>query len=85
MDKEKVLQTMQDLPSDTKVKAWVFNNDKDYYHVASYAAFRMGDKVSIWTSNKKGKRLSAQPIFTMNGKDHLLCVEKFLETLEKPE
>ena len=85
MDKEKVLQTLQELPTETKVKAWVFNVEKDYYHMASYSVFRLGDKISIWKSNKKGKRTSEQPIFSVNGKNHLNCLEQFIETLKDSE
>jgi hypothetical protein len=82
MDREKVLETVQPLPSETAVKAWVFEVDKKFYHVATYTRFRRGEQSSIWDSNKRGKRVSSDPIFSVETKDHLRCVNEFLDTLE---
>jgi hypothetical protein len=83
MEREKIIETVQALPSETSVKAWVFSIDKKFYHVAEYSAFKMGDKTSIWESNKKGKRTSENPIFHTIGKNHMKCINAFIDSLEE--
>jgi len=78
-----VIETLKDVPTETKIKAWVFEYDKKFYHVCSYTAFRMGDKVSIWESNKRGKRLTQKPLFTYDGSDHIKAMTFFLDSLEE--
>jgi hypothetical protein len=82
MERETIIGTVQELPTDTQVKAWVFECEKKFYHVAAYSRFRMGDLTSIWESNKKGKRLTTDPIFSTNGKDHIKCINSFIDKLE---
>lgn len=81
MNREEIIKSIQELPSDTAVKAWVFQADKKFYHVATYSAFRVGNKTSIWESNKKGKRATPSPIFTLNTNDHIKCINAYLDTL----
>ena len=82
MEREKILESVQELPSETKVKAWMFEADKKFYHIASYALFRRGDRTSIWEASKKGKRKNADPIFSLDGVDHLSCINSFIDKLE---
>jgi hypothetical protein len=82
IDREKTIGSVQELPTETKVKAWVFEIDKKFYHLACYTRFRMPEACSIWESTKKGKRSTEMPIFTLNGKDHLKCVEAFMDKLD---
>lgn len=82
MDREKVLETVNELPTETKVKAWVFEVDKKFYHIATYTRFRRGEQSSIWESNKRGKRLTQDPIFSVETKDHVRCINEFLDKIE---
>ena len=82
MDREKVLETVNELPTETKVKAWVFEVEKKFYHIATYTRFRRGEQSSIWESNKRGKRLSQDPIFSVETKDHIRCINEFLDKIE---
>ena len=79
MDKEQILETVTELPSDTRAKAWMFQVDTAYYQIASYMMNRIS-RLSIWKANKKGKR-SGNEIFTTTGSDHKKGIEKFIETL----
>lgn len=80
MDKEQILETVTELPSDTRAKAWMFQVDTDYYQIASYSMNRVS-RLSVWNANKKGKRTGIE-IFMTTGTDHKKGIEKFLETLE---
>lgn len=82
MDKGKVLASITEIKSDTAVKAWVFEVDKQFFHVASYRGFRVGDQTAIWTSNKRGKRISKTAVFTIQGNDHIKCVNDYIASLE---
>ena len=83
MERSKIIETVEELPSETRVKAWMFQHEGNFYHVASYQGYRLGEKTSIWPSNKSGKRTAKDPIFNMNGRDHLKCINEFLDTVEK--
>lgn len=85
MNKETVLESLIELPSETSVKSWMFEIDSKFYQVASYAGFRVGDKTSIWECNKKGKRTKTIPIFTILGSNRDKCVNEFIDTFpEEP-
>lgn len=75
---ETVLESLQEVKSDTKVKAWVFQIDKNFYQVASYELFRAGMECGIWNSTKKGKRVDQKPIFTLKTSDYKECVSEFV-------
>ena len=82
MERETIIETLQELPSETQVKAWMFEADKKFYHIASYSLFRRGDRTSVWEANKKGKRKATDPIFSIDRKDHLECLNSFIDKLE---
>jgi hypothetical protein len=82
IDRETVISSIQELPSETKVKAWVFEIDKKFYHIARYTRFRMPEACSIWESTKKGKRNGENPIFTLNGADHVKCINEFMDKID---
>lgn len=84
MDKETILGTVQEIPVETRVKAWLFRIDKNFYHVAEYGGtYGMPYETSIWRSNSKGKRLSSEPIFTIKSvKDHMKCINEFIDSIE---
>lgn len=77
MDISKVLESVKEVPTSTKLKCWVFEVNNSYYHVAESASFG----ASIWTSSKNGKRISKTPIFTFQLKDYKKCIAKFVESL----
>lgn len=85
MNREEIINSIIELSSDTAVKAWVFHIGAEYFHIASYSQFRRGDQSSIWISNKRGKRMSGDPIFHSSGKDHIKCINAFLDEKEKLE
>lgn len=82
MNREEILASVQPLKSDTAVKAWIFKVDSDFYHVAEYQLYRRGKQSSIWTSDKKGKRTSNEPIFHAMGGNYEKCISEFLDKLE---
>jgi len=81
MNISEVLATIKVVPTSTRLKAWVFEIDKLYYHVAEYSGHGIPDCSSIWTSSKNGKRTSTQPIFTTQGMDHKKCITKYIESI----
>ena len=85
MNREQIIESITELPSETRVKAWLFQVDKKFYHVATYDAYRQGTKTSIWESNKKGKRISPTHIYSIITSDHVKCINQFLDTLSEPE
>lgn len=85
MNIEEVILSVSELPTETKVRAWIFQVEKKHYHVASYAEFRGSMVTSIWESDKRGRRKALSPIFSLKTPDHALCVRKFLESMENNE
>ena len=81
MEVEKIMETLQEVPSDTRVKAWFFQVDNKFYHVATYRGYKIGTRCSVWECNKKGKRTSASEIFTIIGDDHIQCIKDFIAKL----
>ena len=81
MDISEVLETIKAVPTSTKLRAWVFEIDNMYYHVAECTGYGIPDHSSIWTSSRNGKRTSKQPIFTTGGMDHKKCITKYFESL----
>ena len=79
--KEQVLETLIELKSETRVKAWSFQVEKNYYHLSIYPLFRKGLEGGIWNSNKRGKRLDKEAIFTISSGDPSKCIEEFMKTL----
>ncbi len=82
MNIEEVILTVSELPTDTKVKAWIFQLEKKHYHVATYSIFRGPIVTAIWESDKRGRRKVPTPIFSRNTPDHLQCVREYLQTIE---
>lgn len=83
MTRDQILETVQPLPSETKLKAWTIQIDEKFYHICAYGGvYRVLPKVSIWDSNKKGKRVSKDPIFSINGNDRDKCIGMFLDGIE---
>jgi hypothetical protein len=82
MDIFKVLESVKEVPTSTKLKCWVFEVNNSYYHVAECSGYRIPDHTSIWTSSRSGKRISKEPIFTVQIKDYKKCITKFFESLE---
>jgi len=83
MTREDILATVKELPSETTVKAWIFEANSEFFHVATYTLYRRASKTSIWKSNKKGKRISSEPIFHFEGTDHVKCINEYLDHQEK--
>jgi hypothetical protein len=86
MDMEKVLSSLLPLKVSTRnMETWMFEYNKKYYKVAEYTA-NFGDRgcpeqTAIWESNKRGKRLTEQCLYQINGKNRVKCIEEFLNTL----
>ncbi len=77
MDITEVLTTIKTVPTTTNLKAWVFEIDKVYYHIAECMGHRLPDQTLIWTASRNGKRISKEPIYTMNGANHKQCIIEF--------
>jgi hypothetical protein len=64
-DKATILSTLKELPSETKVRHWILQTDKNvFYSVVYFFMPRLGFQWSIFSSDKKGKRKSQKPIVT---------------------
>lgn len=77
MDISKVLESVKEVPTSTKLKCWVFEINKEYYHIAECMGRQMSDQTLIWTASRNGKRISKSPIYTMNGANHKQCIIEF--------
>lgn len=77
MDITEVLTTIKTVPTTTNLKAWVFEIDKVYYHIAECMGRQMPDQTFIWTASRNGKRISKDPVYTMNGANHKQCIIEF--------
>lgn len=83
-DIEKILETLEEFPTETRVKAWVFHNENDYYQVVEYGGvYGVTPRTAIWKATKRGKRKNSDPIFRIEGNDHEMCVREFFEKNEK--
>ena len=85
MDKEKIIQEIVEIPTETRVKAYLMKVDEKFFHVAEYSGYKVGDKTSVWKSDKKGKRIEEAPLFTITTKNWKKCVEDFLSSIESEE
>jgi len=81
MNKEKIIDEICEIPTETRVKAYLMTIDGKFFHVAEYSGYKVGDNTSVWNADKKGKRVNPEPIFTIASKNWKKCVEKFLDTL----
>ncbi len=81
MDISEILETIKVVPTSTRLRAWVFEIDNMYYHVAECTGYGIPDHSLIWTSSKNGKRTCKQPIFTTPQMDHKKCITKYFESL----
>jgi hypothetical protein len=82
MSREEIFASITELKVETKVRAWKMNVDGDWYHICSYGGvYEIPIEVSIWPSNKAGKRACEWAIFTILGTDHIQCASEFLDTL----
>lgn len=90
MNREQILSTVQALPVETRVKAWVFQIENSenkklvtYYQVVeTYGGYGILPQTLIWACNKRGKRLTVDPIFKRNGPNHLAGINEYLDILE---
>ena len=82
MTREEILSTVNHFEVETKVKAWTFQIDKKFYQVVEFGGvYRVPPGTSIWETNKKGKRLSNEAIFTINGNKYLECINQFIDSM----
>ena len=84
MTREAVIESIQPLKAETKLKAWMMQKDDKFYHIASYGGvYRILPQTAIWECNKRGKRLTTESIFSVSGQNHLKCANAFLDFLEE--
>jgi hypothetical protein len=58
--------------------------DGKWYHISTFGGrYRIPEATGVWDSNKRGKRMTEKEIFLINGKDHVKCLNLFLDKLEK--
>lgn len=74
---EDAVLSITEVPSTTRVKAWVFCLAGVYYQVICF--YQHGSTINIYTSNKKGKRTSQEHIVSVRGSDPIPVVRKFAE------
>lgn len=79
-----VKESLTPIPSQTRVEAYVFELDGEFFHLAVYQAFRISE-AAVWTANKKGKRISKDSIFKIHTKDANRCLVEFIKSREKIE
>jgi len=77
-------ESLTAIPSQTRVEAYVFELDGEFYHLAVYQAFRISE-AAVWTANKKGKRISKDSIFKIHTKDANRCLSEFIKSRESVE
>jgi hypothetical protein len=85
MDKEKIIQEIVELPTETRVKAYLMEVNGSFFQIAEYSGYKVGDKTSVWKADKKGKRTDDNPVFTITTKNWKRCVEQFLEKMGAEE
>ena len=80
------IASIAEFPSETKVKAWTFTMDKKIFTIATYTVWKGGDFTAIWECTKRGKRLSKEPLYFMNGIHPAeKCLNLYLDSLELAE
>jgi hypothetical protein len=79
-----VMESLTPIPSQTRVEAYVFEIDGEFFHLAVYQAFRISE-AAVWTANKKGKRISKDSIFKIHTKDAKKCLAEFIKSRESLE
>jgi hypothetical protein len=52
----KAVESLTEVPSKTKTKAWFFNFNGKIYHVAHYWVIPIGDHIGVYPAVGKGKR-----------------------------
>jgi len=77
-------ESLTPIVSQTRVEAYVFELDGEFFHLAVYQAFRITE-AAVWTANKKGKRISKDSIFKMHTKDANRCLAEFVKSRESSE
>jgi hypothetical protein len=77
-------ESLVSIPSQTRVEAYVFELDGEFFHLAVYQAFRITE-AAVWTANKKGKRISKDSIFKIHSKDANKCLAEFIKSRESLE
>ena len=84
IDREKVFETIKEIPVKTRIKAWVVQINKKFYHVAEFGGMaQVNPQTGIWESNKNGKRTNPVDIFRTEKKDYIKCINAFIDKLEK--
>lgn len=84
MNREEILSTLVPFETETKVKVWLFEVDKNFYQVLEYGGvYRVPPTTAIWEANKRGKRLSTKELFKIDGKNITKCINLFLDKLEE--
>lgn len=74
------LETIQEAPSGTDLKAWFFRFEKKFYQATLYTPWRCSPCISIWPANRTGKRTARAPIFTTATTDTVKAITEFVES-----
>jgi len=77
-------ESLTPIISQTRVEAYMFESEGEFFHLAVYQAFRITE-AAVWTANKKGKRISKDSIFKMNTKDAKRCLAEFIRSKSSAE
>ena len=86
INREEILETLVPMETETKLKAWLFQIEKKFYHVAEYGGvYRVPPTTSIWECNKRGKRLTEKPLHKIDRQDRLTCINQFFDILDEKE
>lgn len=83
MNREEIISSMQEIPTETTVKVWVVQVEGKWYHISTFGGrYRIPEATGIWDSNKRGKRLTEKELFGIRGKDPVKCLNLFLDKIE---
>ena len=80
------VESMNPVPSTTRVKGWVFKFMDKHYTVLNYWMTPIGEHIAVFESNKKGKKTGQKDLVRIEGcKDPVLGIEKLADLLIKEE
>lgn len=79
---EKIRESLHQVETTTRVKAWVFQVEKEYYTIVSYWVPLDGDTLSVFPSTRKGAKKSDRSLLTIgNCKDVTRIFDEIIERL----
>ena len=79
---DKIREGLHEVETTTRVRAWVFKVEKQYYVIISWYMPLGGDRLSIFPSTGKGAKKSEKHLLEIkNSKDHTIAFEEAMKLL----